>query len=69
MTRLKEIREENVSKEKCSLTGKNCLRYKRGLKRPSCLLYLISQDNLETIRQALADCTGLTVLANIAAPR
>ena len=65
MTRLKEMRVENRTKRKCLLSEKKCLIYERGQKRPSSLLYFISQKfNQETTRRALADCTGLRALAN-----
>ena len=41
--RLKEIRIENMTKGKCSLSEKECLSYKKGQKRQSCLLYRITQ--------------------------
>ena len=41
--RLKEFRIENMTKGKCSLSKKECLSYKEGQKRQSCLLYRITQ--------------------------
>ena len=43
MTRLKEMGVENMTKEKCSRSEKECLNYKKGQKMHSCLLYFISQ--------------------------